>query len=107
VLVLGYNLGYLSNILPVPAGVGLLDGGLAAAVILYGASPVASLDAVLVYHAIAIWIPGLSGLAVWMWRGRKPRTPLHDGSRGSPSTVRKIPPQSSALRVGTGLDPKS
>jgi hypothetical protein len=51
VLVLGYNLGYLASIVPVPASVGLLDGGLAAALILYGATPVASLDAVLVYHA--------------------------------------------------------
>ncbi|HWF35422.1 MAG TPA: hypothetical protein VG295_08610, partial [Solirubrobacteraceae bacterium] len=39
-----------------------LDGGLAAALIVYGASPAAAVAAVLVYHALALWIPALCGL---------------------------------------------
>jgi len=72
VLVLAYNVGYLASIVPVPAGIALVDGGLAGALILYGAAPTPALDAVLVYHAIAIWVPALGGLSAWMWRGRKP-----------------------------------
>jgi hypothetical protein len=50
----------------------VLDTGLAAALVLYGLPPVASVGAVLVYHAISIWVPGTGGLAAWLpaWRRR-------------------------------------
>jgi len=60
-LVLAYMLGYLANAIPVPAGVGVLDGGLAATLILYGANATTAAAAVLVYHAIAFWVPGIGG----------------------------------------------
>jgi uncharacterized membrane protein YbhN (UPF0104 family) len=44
----------------------VLDSGLAGALVLYGFSPAASVGAVLVYHAIAVWIPGLGGLVAWL-----------------------------------------
>jgi len=65
-LSLAYFIGYLASMLPVPAGLGVLDSGLAGALVLYGFSPAASVGAVLVYHAIAIWIPGLGGLVAWL-----------------------------------------
>jgi uncharacterized membrane protein YbhN (UPF0104 family) len=52
--------------IPVPAGLGVLDSGLVGALVLYGFPPAASVAAVLVYHAISIWIPGLGGLAAWL-----------------------------------------
>jgi uncharacterized membrane protein YbhN (UPF0104 family) len=52
--------------IPIPAGLGVLDSGLAGALVLYGFSPAASVGAVLVYHAIAVWIPGLGALTVWL-----------------------------------------
>lgn len=61
-LVLGYLIGQLANALPVPGGIGVLDAGLAAALVLYGADPAAALAAVLVYHALVSWIPGVGGL---------------------------------------------
>jgi uncharacterized membrane protein YbhN (UPF0104 family) len=60
-LVLAYMLGYLANALPVPGGIGVLDGGLAATLVLYGANATSATAAVLVYHAIALWVPGLGG----------------------------------------------
>lgn len=65
-LALAYFIGYLATMIPVPAGLGVLDSGLAGALVLYGFSPAASVGAVLVYHAISIWIPGLGGLAAWL-----------------------------------------
>jgi uncharacterized membrane protein YbhN (UPF0104 family) len=62
-LVLGYLLGYLANVIPVPGGVGVLDGGLTAALVLYGAPTTHAAAAVLLYHAIAFWIPSIGGLA--------------------------------------------
>ena len=35
-LMIGYQLGYLANLVPIPGGVGILDGGLLAALVLYG-----------------------------------------------------------------------
>jgi uncharacterized membrane protein YbhN (UPF0104 family) len=72
-LIVAYNVGYLTSIVPIPAGVGVLDGGLAAALIFYGASPPAALAAVLVYHALAVWVPALGGLGAWALLRREQR----------------------------------
>lgn len=65
-VVIAYCIGYLATAVPMPAGLGVLDTGLAAALVLYGLPPVASVGAVLVYHAISIWVPGLGGLIAWL-----------------------------------------
>jgi uncharacterized membrane protein YbhN (UPF0104 family) len=65
-LVIAYCIGYLATAIPMPAGLGVLDSGLAASLVLYGSSPAAAVGAVLVYHAIAIWVPGLGGLVAWL-----------------------------------------
>lgn len=61
-LVLGYLVGYLANMLPVPGGFGVLEAGLAGMLIAYGAPATQAAAAVVVYHAIAFWIPSLGGL---------------------------------------------
>jgi uncharacterized membrane protein YbhN (UPF0104 family) len=65
-LVLAYNIGYLANALPIPGGIGVLDAGLAGALLLYGAAPAHVAAAVLVYHTIALWIPGLGGTLAYV-----------------------------------------
>jgi uncharacterized membrane protein YbhN (UPF0104 family) len=65
-LVLAYCIGYLATTIPIPAGIGVLDAGLAATLVIYGFSPAASVGAVLVYHAISIWVPALGGLVAWL-----------------------------------------
>lgn len=65
-LAVAYFIGYLATMIPVPAGLGVLDSGLAGALVLYGFSPVASVSAVLAYHAISVWVPGLGGLLAWL-----------------------------------------
>lgn len=62
VLVLGYIVGYLANLIPIPGAVGVLEGGLAGTLILYGAPAAPAAAGVLIYHAIAFWIPSLGGL---------------------------------------------
>jgi uncharacterized membrane protein YbhN (UPF0104 family) len=70
-LAVAYFIGYLATMIPVPAGLGVLDSGLAGALVLYGFSPAASVGAVLVYHAISIWVPGLGGLIAWLTTRRR------------------------------------
>jgi uncharacterized membrane protein YbhN (UPF0104 family) len=66
VVVLAYSIGYAANSLPIPGGIGVLDAGLTGALVLYGLSPVHAAAAVIVYHAIAFWVPGLGGLLAYL-----------------------------------------
>jgi uncharacterized membrane protein YbhN (UPF0104 family) len=65
-LAVAYFIGYLATVIPMPAGLAVLDSGLAGALVLYGFSPAASVSAVLAYHAISVWVPGLGGLVAWL-----------------------------------------
>jgi len=60
-LVVAYLVGYLANAIPIPGGIGVLDAGLVGALALYGLPVTHAAAAVLVYHAIAFWIPTLGG----------------------------------------------
>jgi uncharacterized membrane protein YbhN (UPF0104 family) len=60
-VVVGYQVGYLSNLLPIPGGVGVLEGGLLGALLLYGLPAAPTAAAVILYHAIALWVPTLGG----------------------------------------------
>jgi uncharacterized membrane protein YbhN (UPF0104 family) len=76
-LVLGYLIGYLANLIPVPGGFGVLEGGLAGTLIAYGAPPTQATAAVIVYHAIAFWIPTLGGLTGYTLLRRRLNRPQH------------------------------
>lgn len=65
VLALGYLLGQLGGNIPVPGGIGGLDGGLIGAFALYHQSLAAATAATLAYHAIDLWVPGLLGGAAF------------------------------------------
>jgi uncharacterized membrane protein YbhN (UPF0104 family) len=67
-------MGYLTATIPMPAGLGVLDSGLAAALVLYGLPPAASVGAVLIYHAVSIWVPGSGGVIALLSTRRTPIT---------------------------------
>jgi uncharacterized membrane protein YbhN (UPF0104 family) len=58
--------------LPVAGGFGVLEGGLAGVLIAYGAPAAPAIAAVVVYHAIAFWIPSLGGLIGYARLRRRP-----------------------------------
>ena len=60
-IVLAYQIGYLSNFVPIPGGIGVLDGSFVGMLVLYGVNATTATAATLVYHAIALWIPALWG----------------------------------------------
>lgn len=85
VLVLGYIIGYLANTLPVPGGFGVLEAGLAGTLVAYGAPTTDAAAAVVVYHAIAFWIPSLGGLVGYaLLRRRESRQREHSGTVDEP-----------------------
>ena len=61
VLVLGYLIGQLGGNLPIPGGIGGVDAGLIGIFALYHQPLAVTTAAVLVYHAIALWVPALLG----------------------------------------------
>ncbi len=60
-LLVGYQVGYLANLVPIPGGLGALEGGLLGALLLYGLPAAPTAAAVVLYHAIALWIPTIGG----------------------------------------------
>jgi uncharacterized protein (TIRG00374 family) len=57
VLVVGYFVGMLANTLPLPGGVGGVDGGMIGAYVAFGVDPAAAILAVLAYRFVAFWLP--------------------------------------------------
>ncbi|HZE03638.1 MAG TPA: lysylphosphatidylglycerol synthase domain-containing protein, partial [Solirubrobacteraceae bacterium] len=72
-LILGYLIGYLANLIPIPGGFGVIEGGLAGCLIAYGAPPTQAAAAAVIYHALAFWIPSLGGLAGFVLLRRRLR----------------------------------
>ena len=73
-VVIACCIGYVTGTIPMPAGLGVLDAGLAAALVLYGLPPAASVGAVLVYHAVSVWVPGCGGAIALLSTRRTPMT---------------------------------
>jgi uncharacterized membrane protein YbhN (UPF0104 family) len=81
-VVLAYQIGYLSNFIPVPGGIGVLDGSMIGMLVLYGVRGTVAAAATLAYHAISLWVPALWGTIAFI---RVQRT------KGEPIVLRGAP----------------
>jgi hypothetical protein len=64
VLGVAYLIGQLGNLVPLPGGIGGVEGGLIGALVVYGVKAVPATAAVLLYRALQLWIPaGLGAIA--------------------------------------------
>ena len=61
VLVQAYFVGLLGNLLPLPGGIGGVDGGMIGALVAFGVSGSLALIAVLSYRVFAFWLPTIPG----------------------------------------------
>ena len=61
VVMMGYLIGQLGGLLPLPGGVGGIDGGLIGTLVVYGAPAGPAAAAVLAYRVILFWLPLLGG----------------------------------------------
>jgi uncharacterized membrane protein YbhN (UPF0104 family) len=61
VILMGYLIGQLGGLLPLPGGIGGIDGGLIGTLIVYGAPAAGTAAAVLAYRVILFWLPLLVG----------------------------------------------
>jgi uncharacterized protein (TIRG00374 family) len=80
VLVLAYYVGQLANALPIPGGIGGVEGGMIGSFIAFGINGSTAVLAVLAYRLISFWLPVLPGSiaylqlrsAVAKWREQQP-----------------------------------
>jgi uncharacterized membrane protein YbhN (UPF0104 family) len=66
VLVLGYFLGTLGSLLPLPGGIGGVEGGMIGAFAAFDVSADRAVIAVLAYRAISFWLPTLPGIVGYL-----------------------------------------
>ena len=62
VIVMGFFVGMLGNLLPLPGGIGGVDGGMIGAFAAFGVDSGLAIVAVLVYRAFAFWLPTIPGV---------------------------------------------
>ncbi len=75
-VVLAYQIGYLSNFIPVPGGIGILDGSLIGVLVLYGVGGTVATAATLVYHVISLWVPAIWGTVAFVLLQKTKKQPI-------------------------------
>jgi uncharacterized membrane protein YbhN (UPF0104 family) len=99
-IVLAYQIAYISNAIPVPGGIGILDGSLVGLLVVYGAHANDAAAATLVYHAIALWIPAMWGTLAFLILRRTRCQPLElRPTREERRRIRASRRQAAASRV--------
>jgi uncharacterized membrane protein YbhN (UPF0104 family) len=66
IITVAYFVGMLANTLPLPGGVGGVDGGMVGALIAFGVEPEIALIAVLAYRGFAFWLPIAPGALAYV-----------------------------------------
>jgi uncharacterized membrane protein YbhN (UPF0104 family) len=66
VIVMSYFVGMLGNALPLPGGIGGVDGGMIGAFTAFGVPVDISIVSVLAYRALAFWLPTLPGAVAYL-----------------------------------------
>ncbi len=66
VIVMAYFVGMLGNTLPLPGGIGGVDGGMIGAFSAFGVPVEVSVVSVLAYRGIAFWLPTLPGIVAYL-----------------------------------------
>jgi uncharacterized membrane protein YbhN (UPF0104 family) len=78
VLVMAYLIGQLGGLIPIPGGIGGVDGGLIGTLVVYGVSLPSATVAVLAYRALLLLIPPILGVPAMLVLKRKLRDEAHD-----------------------------
>ncbi|MDX6664286.1 MAG: putative heme transporter [Solirubrobacteraceae bacterium] len=65
-VLMGYLIGQLGGLLPIPGGIGGIDGGLLGTLVVYGLPVAATAAAILAYRLILFWLPLILGGAAFV-----------------------------------------
>ena len=83
VIVMAYFVGMVANLLPLPGGIGGVDGGLIGAFIALGVEGSLAIVAVLTYRAFAFWLPTIPGAIAFFQLRRTVARWREEGRDGS------------------------
>jgi uncharacterized membrane protein YbhN (UPF0104 family) len=75
-ITMAHLVGQLAGSIPIPGGIGVVDGGLVAALALYGVDLAAATAAVLLYRAISLGLPAILGTVAFLVLRRSLDQPL-------------------------------
>jgi uncharacterized membrane protein YbhN (UPF0104 family) len=78
VLLVAYLVGQLGSLIPIPGGIGGVDGGLIGTLIIYGVDPADAAVAVIAYRGLLLSIPAIIGLPALVVLRRRLRDEAHD-----------------------------
>jgi uncharacterized protein (TIRG00374 family) len=78
VLLVAYIIGQLGSLLPIPGGIGGVDGGLIGTLVIYGVDATDAAVAVIAYRGLLLAIPALLGLPALAVLRRRLSSEAHD-----------------------------
>jgi uncharacterized membrane protein YbhN (UPF0104 family) len=78
VLLVAYIIGQLGSLIPIPGGIGGVDGGLIGTLVLYGVDATDAAVAVIAYRGLLLSIPALLGLPALAVLRRRLQSEAHD-----------------------------
>jgi uncharacterized membrane protein YbhN (UPF0104 family) len=90
VLLVAYIIGQLGGLIPLPGGIGGVDGGLIGTLVLYGVDPVDAAAAVLAYRALVLTIPAALGLPALAVLRRRLAGEAHDIAACAPGQAVEV-----------------
>jgi len=101
VIWMAYFLGMLGNLLPLPGGLGGVEGGMIGALVAFGVSFDLAVLAVLSYRGISFWLPTIPG-AVAYFQLRRTVARWREEQQGAGASVAAEP-----ARAGSGIEAAS
>jgi uncharacterized protein (TIRG00374 family) len=90
-LVMAYFLGMMGNLLPLPGGIGGVDGGMIAALVAFGVPLDLAVPAVLTYRAFAFWLPTIPGAIAYLQLRKTVQQWREDGADRDDALVSEHP----------------
>jgi uncharacterized protein (TIRG00374 family) len=98
VIVMSYFVGMFGNTLPLPGGIGGVDGGMIGAFAAFGVNAQVAIVAVLAYRAFAFWLPTLPGAVAYL----QLRRTVHRWEEAQASGAEAASASAAGTGTGTG-----
>jgi uncharacterized protein (TIRG00374 family) len=104
VLVMGYFIGTLGSLLPLPGGIGGVEGGMIGAFAAFGIPANRAVVAVLAYRAISFWLPTIPGIIGYLrLRGTVRQWQVEDAAKAAHGAGAALGPAEASAAQGADL----
>ena len=105
VLLVAYLVGQLGSLIPLPGGIGGVDGGLIGTLVLYGVDPADAAVAVIAYRGLLLSIPAILGFPALALLRRRLRDEAHDIAACAPGQAVDVLGQGTVRRTVPATGP--